>query len=496
MDAITAQLDLLIRARSGLIHVVSRDELPLEAYWPRLGPSVFSWDIARGWRDTESDRGSLTAALHRVRQHRGAALFLLRDVHPFLLRPLDHSDILRELKNLAVELPRDRQTLILLTPQPCLPADLQELCPVVEVPLPRPPELEAIIQHSVVPRDVHLSPLGREQLVKACQGLTHTRIQHLLSRAIAAHGCLDERAIDTIGQSKQEAIRQTGLLEVIPPQTSLQQVGGLDRLKQWVRQRRDAFTESARRFGIPAPKGLLLVGIQGTGKSLSAKTIAHEWRLPLLRLDLGRIFGGIVGESEDRTRQMIQLTEANAPCVLWIDELDKAFGSGLLDGDSGTSRRVFGTLITWLQEKTAPVFVVATANNVAVLPAELLRKGRFDEIFFLGLPNEAERSEILRLFLHRLRPTRVRDFDLGAIARQTKNFSGAELEQLLTDALHHAYAQNRDLQPEDLILAAEATVPLAAIAPEQVQEIQQWAAKTGARPASSDFDLWQELQQH
>ena len=187
----------------------------------------------------------------------------------------------------------------------------------------------------------------------------------------------------------------------------------MDNLKQWVRMRQDSFTEEARRYGIPNPKGVLLAGIQGTGKSLSAKTIAHEWRLPLLRLDAGRLFGGLVGESESKVRQMIKIVEAVAPCVLWMDEIDKAFGniSSGFDGDSGTSRRVFGSLITWMQEKTSPVFVVATANNVQILPAELLRKGRFDEIFFLNLPNESERQEIFRVHLQKLqghRPSRSR----------------------------------------------------------------------------------------
>jgi len=284
---------------------------------------------------------------------------------------------------------------------------------------------------------------------------------------------------------------------------SLKNVGGLENLKQWVRIRQDAFTEEARRYGIPNPKGVLLVGIQGTGKSLSAKTIAHEWRLPLLRLDTGRLFGGIVGESESRVRQMIQLAEAIAPCVLWIDEIDKAFGNinGGMDGDSGTSRRVFGSLITWMQEKTSPVFIVATANNVRILPAELLRKGRFDEIFFLNLPTESERQEIFRVHLQRLRPGRVRDFDLSLLARQSQNFSGAEIEQGIVDGMHLAFGRGsignrQDFTTEDIIRAIEETVPLAAIARDQIEALKQWAAEAGARTASIDQQLSQELSRY
>jgi len=280
-------------------------------------------------------------------------------------------------------------------------------------------------------------------------------------------------------------------------------VGGLDQLKQWVLMRQDAFTEEARRYGIPNPKGMLLVGIQGTGKSLSAKTIAHEWRLPLLRLDSGRLFGGIVGESESRVRQMIQLTEAMAPCVLWIDEIDKAFGnitSGI-DGDSGTSRQVFGSLITWMQEKTSPVFIVATANNVQILPAELLRKGRFDEIFFLNLPTKAERQEIFKVHLQRLRPNRLREFNLAVLAKQTANFSGAEIEQVIIDAMHQAFStrierQRRDFNTEDILQAVAQTVPLAAIARNQIEALKQWAAEAGARPASNDVQLVEELKHY
>jgi SpoVK/Ycf46/Vps4 family AAA+-type ATPase len=345
-----------------------------------------------------------------------------------------------------------------------------------------------------------LSKLAFEQLVKACQGLSRTRIQRVLAKAIAEKEQVNDADIDAVLAEKQQAIRQTGILEFFTVNESLKNVGGLDNLKQWVRIRRDAFTEEAKRYGIPTPKGVLLVGIQGTGKSLSAKTIANEWRLPLLRLDIGRLFGSFVGESESRMRQMIQLAEATAPCVLWIDEIDKAFGNANIstDGDSGASRRVFGTLITWMQEKTAPVFIVATANNVRILPAELLRKGRFDEIFFLNLPTESERQEIFKVHLQKLRPSRLREFDLMLLSRHTKNFSGAEIEQVIIDGIHRAFGRgssgNReDFTTEDIISAIEETVPLAAIASQQIESLKQWAAESGARTASNDEQLLQEL---
>ncbi|MFM6748571.1 MAG: AAA family ATPase, partial [Dolichospermum sp.] len=305
---------------------------------------------------------------------------------------------------------------------------------------------------------------------------------------------------DRVLEEKKQAVRQTGILEFYTANESLKNVGGLENLKQWVRMRQDAFTEEARRYGIPNPKGVLLVGIQGTGKSLSAKTIAYQWRLPLLRLDVGRLFGGIVGESENRIRQMIQLAEAISPCVLWMDEIDKAFGninSGV-DGDSGTSRRVFGTLITWMQEKTSPVFMVATANNVQILPAELLRKGRFDEIFFLNLPTEQERHDIFKVHLQKIRPSRLRDFDLQRLAKNTENFSGAEIQQVIIDGMHRAFGSlidgnRRDFNTEDILAAVSETVPLVAIAKEQIVNLKRWAAEAGARTASIDTLLIEEL---
>jgi SpoVK/Ycf46/Vps4 family AAA+-type ATPase len=325
--------------------------------------------------------------------------------------------------------------------------------------------------------------------------LSRARIQRVLAISLAANQQVSEQDIDRVLAAKQQAIRQTGILEFYTTQESLKSVGGLDNLKQWVRLRQDSFTEEARRYGIPNPNGVLLAGIQGTGKSLSAKTIAHEWRLPLLRLDAGRLFGGLVGESESKVRQMIQIVEAVAPCVLWMDEIDKAFGniSSGFDGDSGTSRRVFGSLITWMQEKTSPVFVVATANNIQILPAELLRKGRFDEIFFLNLPNEAERQEIFRVHLQKLRSSRLREFDLQLLARHS-------IDQSIVEGMQQAFSSgttgNRsDFNNEHIIRALEETVPLATIAKPQIDALKQWASNAGARPASIDLQLSEELRQ-
>ncbi|MCC3430689.1 MAG: AAA family ATPase, partial [Microcoleus sp. PH2017_04_SCI_O_A] len=433
-------------------------------------------------------------------------LFVLRDLHPILKYPYSSTSapVIRELRNLTRELKRSKKTIVLTSHALELPEELKEEVTVIDFPLPNIQEINHLISHVVEkPEQLQVSGLVKEQLVKACQGLSRARIGRVLAKALAAKQQINESDIDGVLEEKQQAIRQTGILEFCNSRESLKNVGGLENLKQWVKMRQDAFTDEARRYGIPNPKGVLLVGIQGTGKSLSAKTIACEWRLPLLRLDTGRLFGGIVGESESRVRQMIQLAEAIAPCVLWIDEIDKAFGNIISggDGDSGTSRRVFGSLITWMQEKTSPVFIVATANNVRILPAELLRKGRFDEIFFLNLPSESERQDIFKVHLQRLRPTRFRDFDLAILAKSSENFSGAEIEQVVIDGLYRAFGtfvngQRRDLMTEDVLRSIEDTVPLAAIARSQIEDLKHWAAEAGARTASNDTRLIDELKRY
>ncbi|MEG4312797.1 AAA family ATPase [Microcoleus sp. AT8-B1] len=513
-EALVKRLDLMIRARYSLLYIVGAEEEPVEAVIAQVALQVtparrvLFWDLVRGWEDNGSGKGSVMAALDRVSKTavEEYTIFVLRDLHPILKYPYTEKNaaVVRELRNLTRELKRSKKTIVLTSHTLELPEELKEEVTVIDFPLPNVQEIDSLISHVVEkPQQLQVSGLAREQLVKACQGLSRARIGRVLAKALAAKQQINESDIDGVLEEKQQAIRQTGILEFFNSRESLKSVGGLENLKQWVKMRQDAFTDEARRYGIPNPKGVLLVGIQGTGKSLSAKTIASEWRLPLLRLDTGRLFGGVVGESESRVRQMIQLAEAIAPCVLWIDEIDKAFGNIISgsDGDSGTSRRVFGSLITWMQEKTSPVFIVATANNVRILPAELLRKGRFDEIFFLNLPSESERQDIFKVHLQRLRPTRLREFDLGVLAKRAENFSGAEIEQVVIDGLYRAFGtfvngQRRDLMTEDILRSIEDTVPLAAIARSQIEDLKRWAAEAGARTASNDTHLIDELKRY
>jgi SpoVK/Ycf46/Vps4 family AAA+-type ATPase len=501
-------LDLVVRARYPLIYLVTPEEAPAEELLQVLADSLkpkrklLIWDIVSGWSDNGQNKGQLMPALGRIGaiKEDEAVICVLKDLNPALRNPerSDNYPVIRYLKTLARESRYSRKSIILLGQEAVVPSELREEIVVYDFPLPSIPEIERILTHAIPARQLELSSPAREQLVRACQGLTRQRIERILARALAAKGKVSEGDIDLVLEEKKQYIRQTEILEFYSPSETLQNVGGLENLKAWIRERRNSFSAQARDYGLPSPKGILLAGIQGTGKSLCAKTIAREWRMPLLRLDVGRLFGGIVGESESRVRQMIQIAEAMAPCVLWIDELDKAFGgiNSEFSGDSGTSKRVFGSLITWMQEKTKPVFIVATANNVRILPAELLRRGRFDEIFFVNLPNQREREEIFQVHIQRLRPNRVRDFSYTELAVATEDFSGAEIEQAIYDAMHMAFNQDppREFTQEDILKAIRQTVPLAAIARDQIQDLKAWAAESGARTASQDQRLVQELQ--
>jgi SpoVK/Ycf46/Vps4 family AAA+-type ATPase len=284
---------------------------------------------------------------------------------------------------------------------------------------------------------------------------------------------------------KKQIISQTEILEYYSVSERITNLGGLDNLKDWLKKRKTAFSIQASNYGLPTPRGLLLIGIQGTGKSLTAKAIANEWQLPLLKLDVGKLFGGIVGESESRLRQMINVSETISPCILWIDEIDKAFTNTESKGDSGTSNRVLATFISWLSEKNRPVFVIATANNIDLLPLEIIRKGRFDEIFFLDLPKLEEREEIFKIHLQEFRPNTWESFDYSKLAQASEAFSGAEIRQSIIEGMYHAFYEKREFTTDDICFALQELIPLAHLESDQMVRLQNWASSGRIRLASS-----------
>jgi ATP-dependent 26S proteasome regulatory subunit len=397
----------------------------------------------------------------------------------------------RALRELSQDLKSTYTTVILLSPTLTIPVELEKEISVLDVPLPSFRDLFQLLKEivSVVRRGnkarVELTKEQAENIIKAAQGLTLSEAENAFAKAIANDGVLDKDDIRLVLDEKRQVIRKSGLLEFVGVEQELAHVGGLDELKGWLTGRIRAFGEPARKFGLPAPKGLLLLGVQGCGKSLTAKAVASHWALPLLRLDVGRIFSSLIGSSEENLRKAIRVAESVSPAVLWIDEIEKglAGSAGAAVTDSGVSARVFGALLTWLQEKTAPVFVVATANRIDALPPELLRKGRFDEIFFIDLPSAAERREIFRIHVAK----RQRDpaaFDLDALSTAAEGFSGAEIEQAVVAGLYHAFGEGTELRQGHVIKAVEESVPLSSTMGEDIGRLREWS-KNRTRPASS-----------
>ncbi len=484
------EISILIRARYPIIYVVSWEERRVEDAIRGLvgqGKKVYTWSVTHGLQPPPPTGGAANtalAAMEFVEKCSEDAVFVFKDLHASIL----DSVITRRLRDLAGKLKNSRKTLVILAPILRLPPELEKDITVVDYALPTYDELGDLLDLVIdkmkrdgAEVDVDLQPEERERVIKAAQGLTLTEAENVFARSLVEKRGFD---VGVILSEKEQIIRKSGLLEYYPATEKFADVGGLDVLKEWLKQRSSGFTEKAKAFGLPEPRGILLLGVQGCGKSLSCKAVASLWNLPLLRLDVGKIFSGIVGSSEQNIRRAIQVAESVAPVVLWMDELEKGF-AGVQSSpfsDAGTTSRVFGTFVTWLQEKTAPVFVVATANDVSQLPPELLRKGRFDEIFFVDLPDDDERKDIFRIHLAK----RKRDpaaFDIDGLAAASAGFSGAEIEQAVVSALYDAFAAGQELSTEHVLRAVRSSVPLSVTMAEQIAELRLWADKR-ARKAS------------
>jgi len=493
------EIEVLIRAKYPILYIVSWEERRVSEVVSKicqgLNRTLHTWSITQGMRPPVNRMtgqvkpttlpGELEA-LALIHEAPESTVFLLRDFHPYMK---DYR-VVRLLRDLAQQLRDKRQTIILAAPTLSLPADLEKDVTLVDFSLPEHQDIEAMLGKGITavkdnPNvDVNMEPLQREQLVKSAQGLTQDEIESVFARSLVEKKRFD---IETVLEEKKQIIRKSGLLEYYAPEAVLKDIGGLELLKEWLSKRTKSFTNEAKEFGLPAPKGILLLGVQGCGKSLSAKAIAAQWNLPLLRLDVGRIFdGSLVGLTEKNMRSAIGTSESVAPCVLWLDELEKGFGGIGGSGDSGTTMRTFATFLTWMSEKTAAVFIVATANDVSALPPELLRKGRFDEIFFVDLPDGPEREQIFSIHLKKKKRD-VTKFNLKTLSKATDGFSGAEIEQVVVGALFVAFDAGRDLMQKDLLTEAKSVVPLSVMMAEEIDELRTWA-KMRTRPASKRDD--------
>ncbi|HRF60564.1 MAG TPA: AAA family ATPase [Fimbriimonadaceae bacterium] len=493
-------IEVLVRAKYPILYVCSWEERRVEEavkqVCDKLKRTLHTWSVTQGMKPAvnrtsgPAKPGGLPGELEALAQVHEApeyTVFLMRDFHPYL----KDSRVIRLLRDLAGRLRTKAQTLILLSPVMNLPIELEKDVTVLDFPLPGRDDIAKMLDAVIASVkdnpsvDVKLSPEDHELMVKSAQGLTLDETESAFARSLVEHKKLD---IDVILEEKKQIVRKSGLLEYYPATNRLEDVGGHDLLKEWLLKRTKSFTDKAKEFGIPAPKGILLIGVQGCGKSLVAKAVAAAWNLPMLKLDVGRIFGSLVGQSEENIRRAIKVAESVAPCVLWADELEKGFagvgGSGV--SDSGTTARVFSTFLTWMQEKTKPVFLVATANDVSALPPELLRKGRFDEIFFVDLPDSSERKDIFKIHLKK----RKRDpekFKMPELAKVTFGFSGAEIEQVVIAGLNTAFDDGRELKQSDLVKEAQASVPLSRMMAEEIDELRMWA-QLRARPSAKRTD--------
>ena len=482
-----------IRAGYPGIYLVSPEEQRVEAELKgiarEVGFKLYAWSTTSGLIDT--DKGAARQAndpmeaLLAIQELPEKTIVVLRDFHLFLNGD-PNPVLLRQLKDSLQHAKSRNKPLIILGCRLCLPPELEREVTVVEFSLPGKEELGQVLDGVLESATLaSLAEKDRDAALDAATGLTTIEGENAFALSVA-----EAKAIVPmiIAREKAQAVKKNGLLEIVETKESLASIGGLDVLKDWLLKRRNAFGKKARAYGLPVPKGLLIIGIPGTGKSLTAKATASVFGVPLLRLDAGRIFAGLVGQSEYNLRSVIQTAEAIAPCVLWLDEIEKGMAGSKSSGstDGGTSARVLGTFLAWMQEKTEPVFVVATANDVSQLPPEMLRAGRWDQLFFVDLPNEKEREAIwnIQIAKHSRDP---KDFDTRQLAKATDGLTGSEIEAVFVEALYQAF--DDDKEPTDLTIARVLTefVPLSKTMAEQITGLRNWAkgrARFATTPAA------------
>ncbi len=498
------ELSILLQAQYPLIYFLTPEEERAEqaiAHIAQLKPQrrVFIWTVTHGIVEygqprnlTQHNTVSPEAAIEWVVRQREPGIYIFKDMHPFIEAPATT----RWLRDAVASFKGTQKAIILMSPVQQVPVELEKEVVVLDFPLPDMAELDEVLTaqlDQVRPR--RMTTETREKLLKAALGLTRDEAQKVYRKAKVTAGRLTEEEVEIILSEKKQLIRRNGILEYIDVDETIDAIGGLEELKRWLQQRSNAFTERAREYGLPQPKGMLILGVPGCGKSLIAKTTSRLWGLPLLRLDMGRVYdGSMVGRSEANLRNALKTAESISPAILFIDEMDKAFGgsAGSSDSDGGTSSRIFGSFLTWMQDKTSPVFVMATANRVERLPGEFLRKGRFDEIFFVDLPNMEERKEIFRIHLSKRR-REIERFDIEQLATICDGFSGAEIEQAIIAAMYEAFAQGREFTQLDIIAASRATLPLSKTMTEQVTALREWA-RNRARPAAASVAEYQRLE--
>jgi SpoVK/Ycf46/Vps4 family AAA+-type ATPase len=498
------ELNILIQAQYPLIYLVTAEEDRAEKAIATISQmkqqprKLFVWTLTHGMveygqaRTTQHNTISPEAAIEWTIREKEPSIFIFKDLHPFK----DSPAVTRWLRDAIASFQGTQKSIILMSPIQQIPIELEKEVVMLDFDLPDLKALDLVLSQQLDrTRQQRLPSEAREKLLKASLGLTKDEAEKVYRKAYVKRGKITEAEVDIVLSEKKQLIRRNGILEFIEEDETIDSVGGLEELKGWLVQRSNAFTERAREYGLPQPKGMLILGVPGCGKSLIAKTTARLWGLPLLRLDMGRVYdGSTVGRSEANLRGALKTAESISPAILFIDELDKAFGGagGSGDSDGGTSSRIFGSFLTWMQEKTSPIFVMATANRVERLPSEFLRKGRFDEIFFVDLPTQSEREAIFKIHLSK-RKRDLERFDMLQLSKVADGFSGAEIEQALIAAMYDAFAQDREFNQLDIISAIKSTLPLSRTMTEQVTALRDWARQR-ARPAAASVAEYQRME--
>ena len=489
-------IETLIRARYPLIYVVSFEESRVDDEMSRITKDrkkeLYKWSITKG---LEMPDGSLLSdfkdpikVLEYILQADVNGVFVMKDYHPYLNEPV----VVRKLRDVAHALKTSMKNVVFISPVLKIPMELEKEFSVIDYNLPGKEEISEIIKNisanigDISKLEISKNPTLFQKVTEAALGLTAEEAENVFAKSLVQTGDFD---LKIILSEKEQIIRKSGVLEYCHVNENMQGVGGLDELKKWLNKRGKAFTPEAREFGLPEPRGILLLGIPGCGKSLTAKAISSMWQLPLLKLDVGKVFSSLVGSSEENVRRAIQTAESIAPSILWLDEMEKGFSglgsSGQTDG--GTTARVFGTFLTWLQEKKTPVFVVATCNNVSQMPPELLRKGRFDEIFFVDLPSREERKEIFKIHLEK-RHRNVNSFDLNKLSDEAVGFSGSEIEEIIVSALYDAFDNNEDINQTYIENTIKSMIPLSQTMEEQIKGTREWAKIRAKRASSIEWE--------
>ena len=488
LEQFTEELSFLIRARYPLIHLSTYEESRclqvIRELCRKRTSELYVWSRTEGTLKDHESANDIKDPMAILKWYEETAatdksVLVLKDFHPYLKEPT----VVRKLRDLAHQLKGRPKNILFVSALLPIPPELVKEVTVLEVPLPSRAEVESLIKKAAeVVQTESSEPIDVDSLIDAATGLTYDEIENVFAKSIVSTGKLERRLIR---EEKRQIVKKSGVLEFVEnEQMTSHKIGGLSLLREWLEGRKAGLSAEARALRLPVPKGILLVGVPGCGKSLTALTVGKEWELPLLRLDLGRVFSGLVGSSEGNIRGALATCEAVAPCVLWVDEIEKGLSGTKSSGqsDGGTTSRVFGTLLTWMQEKKSTVFVVATANDISQLPPEFLRKGRFDEIFFVDLPRADEREEIFRIHTDRF-DWSADGFDAKALAEKADGFSGAEIEQALVAARYAAFGRNETFTQDHIVQAIVETVPLSKTMGDRLDGLRDWA-KHRARPAS------------